>query len=413
MSPNTTKENSELSKDKIIQSQARIIKLQAEYIKKLEEKVKLLERRVKLLEKRCGSLLKILESYRKELRKYKNENTPSGSLPPYLKDELNNLAKIEENRKSKAKSKSNNTNVRNSRLGYSKKEVHRMKLCPYCHNPVIERKTKRKRIVIHLELQKAEPVLHEIHTYYCEHCNKVVEPMIPNTLPKSKYDLNIHLFIITLSILGLSQRKIAEVFRLFDIEMTSSSVNNVIHRVENYLGRSKYNELRKEIEKSISVHMDERGWRHKGKTFWIWVATTAKSVFYTIDKSRGASTAKKLPAGKILVSDGHKAYDKLNKPIQRCWAHLLRKLRNPDYFREEWEVDQYKESAEGLLEIFIDAKNTKERSKEIRRMFEKRLREFLLKPRKEERNLRAIINYISNFFKMTWYISVYFFRRNI
>jgi len=33
------------------------------------------------------------ETLRDELRKYKNENTPSGALPPYLKDELARIVK--------------------------------------------------------------------------------------------------------------------------------------------------------------------------------------------------------------------------------------------------------------------------------------------------------------------------------
>ena len=34
-----------------------------------------------------------IDKLRKELRKYHNENTPSGAIPPYLKDELTKIVK--------------------------------------------------------------------------------------------------------------------------------------------------------------------------------------------------------------------------------------------------------------------------------------------------------------------------------
>ena len=355
-----------------------------EYIRHLESKV---EKQNKIIEKQN----KIIQKLQKKLRKYKNENTPSGSLPPYLKDELYKMTK--EDKKPKSNSDERRMNIRNKRE-YDRVEEHELKVCPFCGGPLKKRQKTRKRIIIHLEMPKSESVLHESPVYFCKKCNKEVEPIISDALPNSKYDLNTHLFILMLSVLGLTQRKISEMLILFGINMPSSSVNNAIHRVERYLGKKKYNELKEELKKSVSTCTDETSWRHKGKTFWTWVVTNAKSVFYKIEKSRGTTVAKKIPTGKIITCDGYRPYDSLNKPIQRCWAHMLRKARNPDYFNEEWEIEQYKAFVEGLVEIYKDAKRVKERSKEIKKKFEERFRKYLLMPRKEEKNLRRLINYI-------------------
>ena len=69
---NLEKENRELNEEN-----KRIPLLEEENIT-LKKELSEFKERVKFLEK-------ALEKIRKELRKYHNENTPSGSIPPYLK----------------------------------------------------------------------------------------------------------------------------------------------------------------------------------------------------------------------------------------------------------------------------------------------------------------------------------------
>lgn len=364
------------------------------YEKVLQENRKLkeyVEELVRIVEKQD----KIIQKLQRELRKYKNENTPSGSLPPYLKDTLHNIINTSKRKSKSSKSNGRKANTRNRRGEYNRVEKHTLQVCPYCNGPLKKRKRVRKRFILHFDFPEPEPVLHEINKYFCEQCNREVEPVVPDALPNTKFDLNLHIFILFLSVLGLTQRKITELLSiLFGIDMSPASVNNAIHRVERYLGKKRYRELEKELRKSAVVHADETSWKHQGKTFWAWVVTNAKSVFYRIEKSRGTTTAKKIPTGEILVCDGYRPYDKLNKPIQRCWAHLLRKASNPDYFREDWEISQYKRFVEGLVDIYKRAKDVKERGVEVRRKFEEEFREYLLIPRKDEKNLRNLMNYI-------------------
>ena len=55
---------------------------------KLEKRIIQLEKELKEKDKRIERLEKEVEMLTKFIRKYVNENTPSGSLPPYLKPKI-------------------------------------------------------------------------------------------------------------------------------------------------------------------------------------------------------------------------------------------------------------------------------------------------------------------------------------
>jgi len=368
----------------------------------LVQAVQLLQKENNFLKEQLRKAQEIIKNLQKEnkylhsqLRKFLNENTPSSALPPYLKDELKEMTTEEHKEHEEGNTKSAKINPRNKRREYTRKELHTLEKCPYCNSPLRERKKRIKRVVIHLKLPEVENVLHESKTYYCEKCKKEISTHVPDTLPKSKFDLNISLLIILLYAIGTTQRKIKEFLGWFGVSMSDASVNNVIHRMQKYLGDKKYKELEEELKKSVSSGADETSHRYKGRTFWIWAVANAKSVFYRIEKDRRHCKAKKLPTGKIIICDGYRAYDGTKKKLQRCWAHLLRKARNPEYpFHSEEEIIQYKEFVEGLSNIYKKAKNTTERSIHIKDEFNRRLKEFLMKPRKEEKNLITLMNYI-------------------
>ena len=208
--------------------------------------------------------------------------------------------------------------------------------------------------------------------------------------------MNIAIFIVSLIIIyDLTQRKTAKLLGDFGISISPASVNNVYHRVREYLGEKKYREFEYELKKSFNTHADETSHRDKGKNCWTWLVSNARTVFIRIEKSRSGKVAKKLPLGRVTNCDGYRGYDKAARAIQRCWAKISRKARNPRYyFSDEGEVEQYKKFVSDIFEIFHEAKHAKERSKKLQERFDKRLRMLMLKPRKQERNLLRIMNYI-------------------
>lgn len=332
-----------------------------------------------------------------QLAKFVNENTPLGSVSPYLKDELESAFPPESSgSEKKTEGKDAKLNKRNKRPKPDKKKKHKIKNCPCCGKKLRSLRKKQHRVIIHLEMPIPSVVDHESEGGYCSDCKKRFYAPVPDSLPKLKYSLDIAIFIVTLLVVyNMTQRKVAELLGQFGVSISPASINNVYHNVRKYLGEKKYREFENELKKSFNTHADETSHRHRGKSFWLWFVGNAKTVFIKIEKSRSSKIAKKLPLGKITNCDGYRAYDKIAKIIQRCWAKVSRKARNPKYyFSDEWEVEQYKTFASELFKIFHEAKNIKERGKDIQKSFNKRLKELLLKPKKEERNLLRLINYI-------------------
>src|SRR3990167_7016274 len=128
-----------------------------------------------------------------ELRKFKNENTPSGSIPPYLKPSLRN--KVEEAMKDEPKEKK--PNQRNSRPETHDAERDiTLKHCPCCGGTRIRKRAKSYlRTTLHIRFPTLERILNKIWAYYCLDCKKIVTPTVPDALPNSKFDLNTAIII--------------------------------------------------------------------------------------------------------------------------------------------------------------------------------------------------------------------------
>lgn len=368
-------------------------------IEELQTRAVQLQTKVVQLQKRVMQLEKENEKLHGKLGKFHNENTPPGSVPPYLKDELESAFPPENAKTEKTENEGKQAplpNKRNKRPKPDKKKKHTIKNCPCCGKKLNSLKKKQRKIVIHLELPKAEAVEHISEGGYCPDCKERFYAAVPDTLPNSKYSLDIALFIVSLAVVyNMTQRKIAELLGQFGVSISPASVNNVYHNVRKYLGEKKYREFEQELRNSMNTHADETSHRNEGKNGWLWLVANAKTVFIRIEKMRSGKIAKKLPLGKYTNCDGYRAYDKAARIIQRCWAKVSRRARNPKYyFNDEWEVEQYKSFVSDLFEIFHDAKYAKERGEGIQKNFDKRLKELLLQPRKEERNLLRLMNYI-------------------
>lgn len=223
-------QNKYLQEDNL-QKDARINQLEDVVGKQGQELLKLRE----LIEK----VAKENERLQGELGKHKNENTPSGSLPPYLKDELE--AAFPPEKKDKPSENEEKTaslpNHRNERPTPDKKKIHKIKRCPKCEGKLTPLKTKRRRRVIHIVLPEAEATEHVSEGGYCPNCKERFYASVPDTLPNSKYSLDIAIFIVMMLVIyNGTQRKIADLLGKFGVSISPASVNNVYHSLRDYLG---------------------------------------------------------------------------------------------------------------------------------------------------------------------------------
>ena len=277
-----------------------------------------------------------------ELRKYSNENTPSGSVPPYLK--LAVKREVEEaNKEPKPEEK---INPRNNRPEVHDRERDvTLKNCPHCGGARLRKKKTYSRTTLHIRLPSIESILNKIHVYFCLDCGKEVTAKLPDALPYSKFDLTTAIFISVLfTAFNLSEDKISELFRMiFKLNISPGSISNTLARLKEYLG-PEYKKLEEEIKKALFVHRDDTSWWKNGELNYLNVASTANAVYYKIQKRLNAKNAKKLKLAKncVQISDAHSVYNDTCKEQQKDWAHLSRLGKKPKhYFKDKKDKDGY------------------------------------------------------------------------
>lgn len=360
-----------------------------------------LEEQLKEKDKRIEWLEKELERLANFIRKYINENTPSGSLPPYLKPKI----KMKEE-KEEPEDKPPKDNPRNERLTeVDRKETLSLKKCPKCGGRVHkENAPARKRTVIIVELPKIQNVEYSIPRYWCGNCHTEVQPKVPNSLPNSKYDLTVALLISTMYVgMNMSYEKIAEFLHILGLRISKAASYNIQLSLKRYLGDD-YEELKKRILDAKTKCKDETSWRHNGKLNWVWIATTLKEVCYWIENSRSSKVAKKIFKNDkgIDTTDGYSAYDNIGKKIiQRDWSHLIRKAKNPPrLFSTSEETQDYKRIVKRIQKLYRNAKVellNVGHSSELREKYEKNLFDVLLSAKYRNKNIDYITNYVMHY----------------
>ena len=354
-------------------------------------------------DKRIDRLEKLVEKLTKELRKYVNENTPSGSVPPYLKKLESTVDRFAKEDDDKGPPKDNPRNERPDHIDRTEHHSLENPACPLCGGHARRRgNSTRKRIVIELQLPQAEVVEHESEIYACEECGKVFSPPVPNALPKMEFDITTVVLISYLfNAAKMSVDEIRSLLRAFGVGVSEGSITNSMKRLKEYLGPY-YNELLEKVKSAPSRYKDETSHRHCGKNFWAWVIATKEWTYYTIERRRSHKVAKSMSSTKgVDVCDGYAGYNKLKCEKQRDWAHLLRIGKKPAYqFGIDEKFDEYAIFVKKLSLIFHNAKVDKRRkgvSKWLRRKYDNKLWKLLQTAPTLGRNFTRLTNYMMRF----------------
>lgn len=349
------------------------------------------------------ALNKRITKLENELHKYRNENTPSGSIPPYLKSLEGAVDRFSNADGEKKPPKDNPRNSRPENIDRTEHHSLSSPICPCCGGRGRRRGTStRKRIVIELQLPKAEKVEHECDVYECEECGKVFSPPVPNALPKAEFDITTTVLISYLFIAAkMSIDDIRSLLHLFGVNISEGSITNAMKRLKYYLG-DYYDDLLEKVKSASTRYKDETSHRFNGKNFWAWVVATKEWVYYTIERRRSHKVAKMLSSDKgVDICDGYAGYNKLRCEKQRDWAHLLRIAKKPRYqFGIDEKYRDYKRFAKELALLFHNAKVLKRRngvSKRLRKTYDEKLWSLLKTAPAYGRNFSRLTNYIMKF----------------
>lgn len=260
-------------------------------------------------------------------------------------------------------------------------EIHKqaklkpVKKCPDCGKPVRVKRW-RKRVVTRLIPGRLENVEYEIPEGYCNGCHQAVEPIVPNALPNSRFDLTLSLWIACLRMLGVSVDKVRFLLQTdYDLHVSSATIINSTSKLANFLG-SDYEQLRKDLLSEKQLHGDETGWRVKGKNWWLWEFIGKRTAYFTIQHSRGHTVPEQVLAGYdgLLTTDFWNAYNVLACEKQRCWVHLKRELDEVLKYRHSHEFAVF---ASRLMRLYYWAKSERNHGRKTREFAEERLRSLL------------------------------------
>jgi len=166
----------------------------------------------------------------------------------------------------------------------------------------------------------------------CKSCGNISFAPLPKGVPDSAFGSRLMAFIATLTgALHLSKREaIWLVKNLYGIDISEGSIINVEERVSIALCEV-YERIHKHVTQSVfSKHFDETSWRDRGKTHYVWTASTLTATYLHIDPSRSRDAFQRFTgilSKAPIVTDRYAVYNHLEQPHQYCLAHLIRECR--------------------------------------------------------------------------------------
>ena len=236
---------------------------------------------------------------------------------------------------------------------------HQLPACPDCGGKLQRTGRVRKRIVEDIPADlKAEAVEHTIHRDWCPCCKKQVEPKVPDALPACTLG---HRAVALSAFLhygvGTTTSQVVEVFNAhLQLKITAGGLTQMWHRLAETL-KPWYETIWEKCSLASVLNADETGWYLNGVLVWLWCFCTPRETYYAIDESHGHAALDKFFVEEfkgILVTDFLSVYDGAARMNQKCWAHLLRELKEveerPDGARDDWPA-----FAKKLRRIYTDA----------------------------------------------------------
>jgi len=215
-------------------------------------------------------------------------------------------------------------------------EAHSLTRCPNCDGVDLTRcqgqKATRTRIIEDIPQDtQTEAVEHTIPRYYCNSCQKIVEPTVPTALPGSTFGHRLIVFVAWLRFgLGITLSQVQEVLNAhLQFPISQGGIVKNAHRIANIL-RPWYEQIGEVVKSAGVLNADETGWRVVGKTWWLWCFCSPEATFYMINRSRGSPALSEFfteAIQGILITDFWGAYNAVTcGGRQMCLAHLFRDI---------------------------------------------------------------------------------------
>ena len=307
-----------------IQELQKIIEVQKVTIQKLQERINQLESQLKL-------------------------NSRTSSKPP----SSDGFKKANRTKSLRTKSK-NPSGGQKGHKGHTLKQVknpdiiniHRLNCCPNCKENITNTPVKsiKKRQVVDIPLIQTIVTEHQSITKYCTNCKtKVSAPFPVEVTAPVQYGKNIKALAIYLQHQQLlPQKRLQNLFStLFNIPISAGTIAQISNEFSSKVDSFLIN-LQSQLGQAPVKHMDETGFRIKGKTQWLHVLSNRDATYYQHSPKRGALFETKTGT---VVHDHFRTYYKRLPKVKHalCNAHHLRELKALiEIEKEPWAKKMYK-----------------------------------------------------------------------
>lgn len=208
-----------------------------------------------------------------------------------------------------------------------------LKQCPHCNHKLSKRIDYYQRIIEDIPDQKqikAKVIQYTVNRYYCKHCKKIVAAKPKEVIPRARLGINALLYVLHSKYrLRMSHDLIRESIKAqFNLKVSDGQITNLLEKGSRAFS-NKWQEIIETIKHSKTVNVDETSWRINRDKSWLWAFSSDNAVRYTITETRGKSVPRQALGedfNGVVISDFYSAYNQF-KHKQRCWTHLLRKMR--------------------------------------------------------------------------------------
>ncbi len=255
-------------------------------------------------------------------------NDPSGPKPPpWIKPNSPERKGEKRPRKKRAEGYARKRSTASSQI------VHAVERCPECECVLQGGTVKRRREVIEIVLSPAEVTEHIVVERVCPLCSKRCVPKLgvkDGIVGRHRFGPKLLALIATLHEVGrLPVRRIqGHLESVFGLRISVGAIEYALHTVATK-GTAAVEAILQQTRESAVVHADETGWREDGQNRYVWVLATPNTRYFEIGRRNNEQIDSMLGESfsGIVVSDFYKVYDHLLGEHQRCWAHLLRDVR--------------------------------------------------------------------------------------
>lgn len=215
----------------------------------------------------------------------------------------------------------------------TERQMHALDTCPDCRCALRGGSVKRWREVIEIEAARATVTAHGLVERRCPQCGRRCVASLAAcglSVGAQRFGPRLTALITTLRDedrvpIRVIQRHLKTVW---DLHVSTGEIIRLLHVVATR-GQAAVAHLRGQIRASPAVHADETSWREDGQSRTLWVTATTDACAFAIGRRTSAQIDTLLGAdyAGILITDFYAAYHHFTVH-QRCWAHLIRELRD-------------------------------------------------------------------------------------